>query len=100
MEYDNTREIQSREKAMMDIEQTMRDINGIHQDLQSILERQSIVLDTIADNMDHADSVVIRGTEEITQAQSYQSNAQTTKWTLFGIIGAIYLTLSLRLGLH
>ena len=80
---------------MVDIIQSMNELNEIHQNLQSALEKQSNVIDTIEYNMDNSDTYVLQSTNELIKANTYSNN--TKKWTLVGIISTICLTLGIRL---
>jgi len=79
---------------MVDIIQSMNELNEIHQTLQSVLEKQSNTIDTIEHNLDNSDTYVSLSTEELVKANNYSNN--TKKW-LFGIISSICLTLGIRL---
>jgi t-SNARE complex subunit (syntaxin) len=82
--------------SINDIERDLHEINGIYQDLNAAVQRQGGVLDTIENNMERTDTAVEASQENLTLANQHAGEAQSTRWTLYGIIGAILLALGLK----
>ncbi|XP_071965140.1 syntaxin-7-like [Antedon mediterranea] len=101
IDFDNAI-IEEREERIRQIEGAMLDVNEIFRDLSAIVSEQGEMIDSIEANVDHADTNVESGNEQLITASKYQKKARKKMCCIFIIlivvagILALILYLSLK----
>ena len=82
-----SREIQERDEAVAEIENTMMEVNEIYRDLGALVNEQGEQLDNIEANMSATEERVESGVKQLVKADKYQkqSRSKVTQSTLKAI---------------
>ncbi|ESN92639.1 hypothetical protein HELRODRAFT_95955 [Helobdella robusta] len=78
--------MKEREDALVKLESDISDVNQIFKDLGMLVHEQGDVIDSIEANTESASANVEQGTEQLSQAQKYNTKARKKKFCLIGTL--------------
>ena len=79
-------QLRARDLAVRQLESDIVDVNAIFKDLASMVHEQGDLVDTIEENVEVTSIKVEEGTDQLRQAEVYQSKARKKKLILGGIL--------------
>jgi len=98
-EEQNLELLMERERNVRQLESDIMDVNQIFKDLAAMVHDQGEMVDSIEANVETSAIRVNEGTEQLRQAERYQSKARKKKW-IIALVGLVALAIIIGLIVH